>query len=101
MSDRPSIEEVLKPWQVFTAGDGDNSLRVREGSEIADALAAAVEDGPLIDQDRGLVVMKADPELAAFLQRHIDNLPVNTRAAIGWKLDKIVRLVAGEVEDER
>ena len=53
---RPSIERVL-------AKAGPDRYSPPSDEERADALAAAVEDGPLIDRDRGIVVMKADPDL--------------------------------------
>lgn len=74
--------------------------------ERADALAAAVEDGPLIDRDRGIVVMKADPELAESVRlvrlvlaqhpEYPDAAP-NVRAAID-SLDRAARMIGGEAE---
>lgn len=59
--------------------------------ERADALAAAVEDGPLIDRDRGIVVMKADPELAAFIHTLIERQRPHictSCAGTGWVEDE-------------
>jgi hypothetical protein len=71
---------------------------------IVDALATAAEDGPLID--RGLVVMKADPELSESVRlvrlvlaqhpEYPDAAP-NVRAAID-SLDRAARMIGGEAE---
>lgn len=94
---RQSIGEVLKPVTRVDI-DGDRGLRVKGDAEIADALAAAVEDGPLIDQDRGLVVLKADPALAQFLADWADDIweSGDLRAADhADALEKAARLIGG------
>lgn len=56
MSDRPSIEDGIIEHGKF--------VDPYEVSGILDALAAACVDGPLVDRDRGIIVHRADPELA-------------------------------------
>lgn len=100
---RQSIGEVLKPVTRVDI-DGDRGLRVKGDAEIADALAAAVEDGPLIDQDRGLVVMKADPALAQFLADRADDIweSGDLRAADhADALEKAARLICHRCERGR
>lgn len=61
MSDRPSVEEVLAEANLQWC-----RLPTIDPPPMHDfyvnALAAAAEDGPLIDRDRGIAVIRLDPD---------------------------------------
>lgn len=123
MSDRPSIEEVLADsandaFGEFCADTGcipdcftihgprttRMSAEFRRGNFIhwvTDRVATATEDGPLIDRDRGIAVIRLDPETAQFLTDWADDIweSGDLRAADhADALEKAARLIGGEFE---
>ena len=91
---RPSIERVL-------AKAGPDRYSPPSDEERADALAAAVEDGPLIDRDRSIAVIRLDPELAQFLTDWADDIweSGDLRAADhADALEKAARMIGGADE---
>lgn len=125
---RPSIEEVLADsandaFGEFCADTGcipdcftihgprttRMSAEFRRGNFIhwvTDRVAAACEDGPLIDHDRGVAVIRLDPELAEELRWGAGHLAPSEvtmtpppRGSLRWAaalMDRAARIVGGD-----
>lgn len=93
MSER-SIEDVLADLLIE---DGRGRYVVRAAF---DALAAA--DLPLVDRERGIAVIRLDPEEAEWMHKAIDALALQVPAAVhrdfAPRFHAVARIIGGESE---